>query len=158
MTLPSVVDKNDATANFKIRPSIKVSTNAIIKFITGPARDTNASPFLLYFGLKLLESICTGLPQPIPQNINIIIPIGSKCFNGSILSLPCLSGVSSPNLTAIHACANSCNEIAIITPGIVNNKDNNPAVPILTTLKITIIAIIKYTALLSKLNIKYPPN
>ena len=54
--------------------------------------------------------------------ISIIVPNGSRCLNGFKFSLPCLLGVSSPNLSAAKACANSWNVIAINIPGIVSTK------------------------------------
>ena len=42
----------------------------------------------------------------------------SICFNGFSVNLPCLLGVSSPNLSATNACAYSWKVIAINIPGI----------------------------------------
>ena len=94
------------------------NTNASIKFIIGPAAATIASAFEIeYFPSKFLEFICTGLPQPKPKSIKHINPTGSIWLIGFKLSLPCCLGVSSPSFVAAHACANSWNVIATITPG-----------------------------------------
>ena len=70
-----------------------------MKLANGPAIETTASAFLTeIFLLKFLESISTGLPHPKPKNNSITIPIGSMCFNGFKLNLPCDFAVSSPNL------------------------------------------------------------
>ena len=99
---------------------------ANIKFIIGPAAETIASPFDIDIVLlKFVGLICTGFPHPTLANSNINEPIGSKCAKGFKLSLPCNLGVSSPNLSAAKACANSWNVIAIKTPGILYNSYSN---------------------------------
>ena len=101
--------------------SKKENTKANIKFISGPAKATIASPLdMLTFLLNLVGFICTGFPHPNLVNNSIKKPIGSICFRGFNVTLPWFLGVSSPNLSAAKACANSWNVIAIITAGRAN--------------------------------------
>jgi len=56
------------------------------KLDKGPATDIRAESL---FGLDSREgSNGTGLPQPNPKNSSAKVPIGSKCFLGSKLTLP----------------------------------------------------------------------
>ena len=90
-------------ANAFIANNIIVNTIAIIKFITGPARATIAScADIDLFLLKFVGLISTGFPQPKGANINIKKPTGSICDKGFKFNLPCLRGVSSPNLSATN--------------------------------------------------------
>ena len=120
-------------------PNIIENTNANMKFIIGPANDTNAFPFFIDIVLlKLFGFISTGLPHPNPDTNNNIVPYKSKCFKGFNVNLPCLLGVSSPNFSATNACAYSWKVIATNSPGIDNSNIINFVGDVKYSLKITL--------------------
>ena len=65
------------------------------KLEIGPIRATIAISLLGL--LKLLVLIGTGLAHPKPIVSIAITPIGSRCFKGFNVSLPCCSAVLSPS-------------------------------------------------------------
>ena len=56
--------------------------------------------------VSTMEELCKQIEE-LRANINIKKPTGSICDKGFKFNLPCLRGVSSPNLSATNACANS---------------------------------------------------
>src|SRR6478672_11396268 len=87
----------DATKAYQI---IKARLT-ITKLLNGPAKDTD-TPASLGF-LKKKRFTGTGRAQPNPATKIKIVPIGSKCFIGFKVNLPCFLAVSSPNFHAAKA-------------------------------------------------------
>ena len=93
------------------RKGIAAST-ANIKFDNGPASETSISADRdLWFNTYGLTG--TGFAHPNPANSSSNEPIGSRCEMGFRVKRPLMRGVSSPNIVAVHAWANSCTVKAI---------------------------------------------
>src|SRR5678809_662266 len=93
------------------------STTANTTLLAGPASATSAKPFRPPQSLE--GFVFTGLPHPRnPAPISDVtagsstVPIQSTCANGLSVTRPSRSGVSSPNLVATQACANSCGVVS----------------------------------------------
>jgi hypothetical protein len=80
-------------------------------FETGPARAVSAIPAFSF--LKFEGFTGVGFAHPTPVNIRQRNPKRSKCLAGFMLILPLFLPVLSPSISAVRACADSWNGMAI---------------------------------------------
>ncbi len=101
-----------------IKRKSSAETQASIRFVSGPATPTSATPnssYFTLFGLKGtgLAAKIGGKPSKISTTGSNIVVTRSICLSGFRLSRPCSSAVVSPSQWLVKACMASCVLIAM---------------------------------------------
>ena len=107
----SIVDGSWA-AESQTNPRIVNTTNAIARFMTGPAAETSIRP---HFPWRNLYGFTGINPHAIPSTKNMTSDTAPMCTTGFAVMCPRTRGVSSPSQIAAQPWASSCRVIEAIT-------------------------------------------